>query len=108
MLIFIAVWTFVQLHEQAEDRQVLRYVYYFLARLLAESGAQGVAPGGGIPTPNWDALADLNLAGGTVVTRAEVVPLIIAQLTAEATNPDPAGISVPFLDQQECFLVYNS
>jgi hypothetical protein len=53
-------------------------------------------------------LADLNLAGGTVVTRAEVVPLIIAQLTAEATNPDPAGISVPFLDQQECFLVYNS
>jgi hypothetical protein len=80
----------LKLHEQAEDRQVLRYVYYFLARLLAESGAQGVTPGGGIPTPNWDALADLNLAGGTVVTRAEVVPLIIAQLTAEATNPDPA------------------
>jgi hypothetical protein len=69
MLIFIAVWTFVQLHEQTEDRQVLRYVYYFLARLLVESGTQ---------------------------------------LTAEATNPNPAGILVPFLDQQECFLIYNS
>ncbi len=59
----------MQLHEQIEDRQVLRYVYYFLARFLVESGAQ---------------------------------------LTAEATNPDPACILVPFLDQQECFLIYNS
>lgn len=79
----------VQLHQSSEDRSVLRYVYYFLARLLAESGAQGVTPGGGLPTPNWDALADLNLAGGTVVTRAEVVPQIITQLTAEARNAEP-------------------
>ncbi|KAG0603461.1 hypothetical protein M758_10G096300 [Ceratodon purpureus] len=77
------------LHQSSEDRSVLRYVYYFLARLLAESGAQGVTPGGGLPTPNWDALADLNLAGGTVVTRAEVVPQIITQLTAEARNAEP-------------------
>lgn len=79
----------VQLHKSSEDRSVLRYVYYFFARLLAESGAQGVTSGGGLPTPNWDALADLNLAGGTVVTRAEVVPQIIAQLTAEAAMSDP-------------------
>ncbi len=39
MLIFIAIWTFVQLHEQTKDKQVVRYVYYFLARLLVESGA---------------------------------------------------------------------
>ena len=79
----------VQLHQLSEDRSVLRYVYYFLARLLAESGAQGVTSGGGLPTPNWDALADLNLAGGTVVTRAEVVPQIVTQLTAEARNAEP-------------------
>jgi hypothetical protein len=48
---------------------VLCYVYYFLARLLVESGTQ---------------------------------------LTAKATNPDPTSILVPFLDQQECFLIYNS
>ncbi len=44
-------------------------MYYFLARLLVESGTQ---------------------------------------LTAKATNPDPTSILVPFLDQQECFLIYNS
>lgn len=82
----------MQLHKTSDDRSVLRYVYYFLARLLAESGAQGVTPGGGIPTPNWDALADLNLAGGTVVTRAEVVPQIITALTADAALADPAGM----------------
>lgn len=98
----------MQLHQSSEDKTVLRYVYYFLARLLAESGAQGVTPGGGIPTPNWDALADLNLAGGTVVTRAEVVPQIIAQLTAEASNADAAGLSYklnPVVEFSE--IIYN-
>lgn len=47
---------------------------------------QGLSPGGGIPTPNWDALADIDAGGG--VTRADVVPRIVNQLTTEASNPD--------------------
>jgi len=70
----------------------LRYIYYYLARILSDNGAQGLSPGGGIPTPNWDALADLDAAGG--VTRADVVPYIIEQLTAEASNTDVEGILV--------------
>lgn len=45
--------------------------------------------GGGIPTPNWDALADIDAVGG--VTRADVVPRVVAQLTAEASNSDNEG-----------------
>lgn len=76
----------LMLHQQSEDRHVLRYVYYYLARILSDSGVQVVAPGGGISTPNWDALADLNATGG--VTRADVVPRVIEQLTKEAANTD--------------------
>eukprot|EP01018_Ginkgo_biloba_P026890 Gb_19640 [translate_table: standard] len=76
----------LMLHQQCEDRSVLRYIYYYLARILSDNGSQGLSPGGGIPTPNWDALADLDAAGG--VTRADVVPRIIEQLTAEASNVD--------------------
>ncbi|XP_059072637.1 uncharacterized protein LOC131065259 [Cryptomeria japonica] len=76
----------VMLHQQCEDRSVLRYIYYYLARILSDTGAQGISAGGGIPTPNWDALADLDAVGG--VTRADVVPRIIEQLTAEASNAD--------------------
>lgn len=76
----------LMLHQQCEDRHVLRYVYYYLARILSDSGGQGVAPGGGIATPNWDALADLNATGG--VTRADVVPRIIEQLSKEVANDD--------------------
>ena len=43
--------------------------------------------GGGIPTPNWDALADIDAVGG--VTRADVVPRIAEQLISEASNADP-------------------
>ena len=80
----------LQLHQQSEDRNVLRYVYYYLARILSDTGAQGLTPGGGIPTPNWDALADIDAVGG--VTRADVVPRIVAQLTSEASNADPECI----------------
>jgi hypothetical protein len=45
-----------------------------------------MTPGGGIPTPNWDALADIDAGGG--VTRADVVPRIVNQLTNEATNSE--------------------
>lgn len=76
----------LMLHQQCEDRNVLRYIYYYLTRTLSDNDAQGLSPGGGIPTPNWDALADLDAAGG--VTRADVVPRIIEQLTAEASNAD--------------------
>ncbi|XP_074578374.1 uncharacterized protein LOC141834884 [Curcuma longa] len=76
----------LMLHQQCEDRNVLRYVYYYLARILSDSGAQGLSPGGGIPTPNWDALADIDAVGG--VTRADVIPRIVHQLTAEATSAD--------------------
>ncbi|XP_022731492.1 uncharacterized protein LOC111286003 isoform X3 [Durio zibethinus] len=76
----------LMLDQQCEDRTVLRYVYYYLARILADSGSQGLNPGGGIPTPNWDALADIDAVGG--VTRADVVPRIVNQLTTEATNTD--------------------
>ena len=75
-----------QLNQQCEDRSVLRYVYYYLARILSDTGAQGVSTGGGIPTPNWDALADIDAVGG--VTRADVVPRIVDQLVKEASNPD--------------------
>lgn len=77
---------YVQLHQQCEDRNVLRYVYYYLARILADSGAQGLSAAGGIPTPNWDALADIDAVGG--VTRADVEPRVVGQLSAEALNQD--------------------
>ncbi|XP_058109282.1 uncharacterized protein LOC131252645 isoform X2 [Magnolia sinica] len=76
----------LMLHQQCEDRNVLRYVYYYLARILSDDGSQGLSAGGGIPTPNWDALADIDAVGG--VTRADVVPRIVGQLTAEASNAD--------------------
>ncbi|KAK6126643.1 hypothetical protein DH2020_039619 [Rehmannia glutinosa] len=75
-----------QLDQQCEDRTVLRYVYYYLARILSDSGSQGVSPGGGIPTPNWDALADIDAGGG--VTRADVVPRVVERLTSESLNED--------------------
>lgn len=65
---------------------MLRYVYYYLARILSDNGSQGLTAGGGIPTPNWDALADIDAVGG--VTRADVVPRIVEQLIAEATNAE--------------------
>ncbi|KAM0953447.1 putative SH3 domain-containing protein [Dioscorea sansibarensis] len=76
----------LMLHQQCEDRNILRYVYYYLARILSDSDAHGLSPGGGIPTPNWDALADIDAVGG--VTRADVVPRIVSQLTSEASNTD--------------------
>ncbi|KAL5721502.1 hypothetical protein ACHQM5_005141 [Ranunculus cassubicifolius] len=76
----------LMLEQQCEDRNVLRYVYYYLARILADTGAQGLNPGGGIPTPNWDALADIDAVGG--VTRADVVPRIVNQLSTESLNAD--------------------
>ncbi|CAN6454241.1 unnamed protein product [Victoria cruziana] len=81
----------IMLHQQCEDRNVLRYVYYYLARILSDSGAQGLSPGGGIPTPNWDALADIDAVGG--VTRADVVPRIVERLTSEALNADTEGVA---------------
>ncbi|RVX21274.1 hypothetical protein CK203_001996 [Vitis vinifera] len=87
MAILILICLFImQLNQQCEDRTVLRYVYYYLARILSDTSAQGLSSGGGIPTPNWDALADIDAVGG--VTRADVVPRIVNQLTAEALNAD--------------------
>ncbi|XP_078427619.1 SH3 domain-containing protein isoform X2 [Wolffia australiana] len=77
----------LMLHQQCEDRSVLRYVYYYLARILSDNSSQGLSGGGGIPTPNWDALADIDAGGG--VTRADVVPRISEQLVLEASNSDP-------------------
>lgn len=54
---------------------------------MPDTGAQGLTPGGGIPTPNWDALAGIDAVGG--VTRADVVPRILDRLSTEAVNPDP-------------------
>lgn len=76
----------MQLGQQCKDRTILRYVYYYLARILSDSGAQGLTSGGVIPTPNWDALADIDALGG--VTRADVVPRIIDRLATEALNDD--------------------
>ncbi|KAL3533197.1 hypothetical protein ACH5RR_006718 [Cinchona calisaya] len=76
----------VELDQQCEDRTVLCYVYYYLARILSDTGSQGLSSGGGIPTPNWDALADIDAVGG--VTRADVVPRIVDRLTSEALNVD--------------------
>jgi len=83
----------LQLHQQCEDRNVLRYVYYYLARILSDNGSQGLSAAGGIPTPNWDALADIDAVGG--VTRADVVPKIADQLSAESSS-----------DDVECMLLY--
>lgn len=68
---------------------MLRYVYYYLARILSDSGSQGLSAAGGIPTPNWDALADIDTTGG--ITRADVIPRIVEQLTKEASNPSAEG-----------------
>lgn len=76
----------LMLEQQCEDRTVLRYVYYYVARILSDTGSQGLTPGGGIPTPNWDALADIDAVGG--VTRADVVPRIVDRLTSETLNAD--------------------
>ncbi|CAL4938667.1 unnamed protein product [Urochloa decumbens] len=76
----------LMLHQQCEDRNVLRYVYYYLARILSDNGSQGLSAAGGIPTPNWDALADIDAVGG--VTRADVVPRIVNQLSAESSSDD--------------------
>lgn len=57
-----------------------------MARILGDPGSQGLTPGGGIPTPNWDALADIDAVGG--VTRADVAPRIVERLTVEALNAD--------------------
>lgn len=57
-----------------------------MARILSDSGSQGLSPGGGIPTPNWDALADIDAVGG--VTRADVVPRVVQRLTSEALNEE--------------------
>ncbi|KAI8571219.1 hypothetical protein RHMOL_Rhmol01G0101900 [Rhododendron molle] len=76
----------LMLGQQCEDKTVLRYVYYYLARILSDTGSQGLSPGGGIPTPNWDALADIDAVGG--VTRADVVPRIVDRLSTEVTNED--------------------
>jgi len=81
--IFVPV---LQLNQQCEDRSVLRYVYYYLARILSDTGSQGLSSGGGIPTPNWDALADIDAVGG--VTRADVVPRIVEQLSVASTNSE--------------------
>ncbi|KAG2541906.1 hypothetical protein PVAP13_9NG663000 [Panicum virgatum] len=75
----------LMLHQQCEDRNVLRYVYYYLARILSDNGSQGLSAAGGIPTPNWDALADIDAVGG--VTRADVVPKIVDQLPLDPGNP---------------------
>ena len=38
---------------------MLRYVYYFIGRMLRESGLSGSNnEGGGVPTPVWDAMTD--------------------------------------------------
>lgn len=76
----------LMLGQQCEDKTVLRYVYYYLARILSDTGSQGLSHGGGIPTPNWDALADIDAVGG--VTRADVVPRIVDRLSTEVTNED--------------------
>ncbi|XP_074591395.1 uncharacterized protein LOC141847287 isoform X1 [Curcuma longa] len=76
----------LMLLQQSEDRNVLRYVYYYLARILYDSDPEGLSPGGGIPTPNWDAVADIDVVGR--VTRADVIPRVVNQLSAEATNAD--------------------
>lgn len=76
----------LMLGQQCEDRTVLRYVYYYLARILLDTGSQALSSGGGIPTPNWDALADIDAVGG--VTRADVVPRVVDRLATEAANED--------------------
>ncbi|VAH89153.1 unnamed protein product [Triticum turgidum subsp. durum] len=85
--------------QQCEDRNVLRYVYYYLARILSDNGSQGLSAAGGIPTPNWDALADIDVAGG--VTRADVVPRIVDQLSAESTSDDVECFHKQFRDVGE-------
>lgn len=86
----------LQLHQQCEDRSVLRYVYCYLARILSDGGSPSLSQGGGIPTPNWDALADIDAIGG--VTRADVVPRIVEQLTLEASNADVESMLDPLFN----------
>ncbi|CAI5984216.1 unnamed protein product [Closterium sp. NIES-64] len=75
----------------SSDVVVLRYCYYFLARILTESANAGsYNEGGGVPTPNWDTLADVSADGSQAATRAELLSLILSRLATEASTPDVA------------------
>jgi len=95
----------LQLHQQCEDRNVLRYVYYYLARILSDNGSQGLSAAGGIPTPNWDALADIDAVGG--VTRADVVPRIVDQLSAESSSDDVECMPLYYLSVHQSYSMKN-
>ncbi|GFS44291.1 SH3 domain-containing protein [Actinidia rufa] len=80
--------------QKSSQKQLVHHVFPKLA--VYNSVDPSLAPslvmlgqqflGGGIPTPNWDALADIDAVGG--VTRADVVPRIVERLSSEATNDD--------------------
>ncbi|CAI7855559.1 unnamed protein product [Closterium sp. NIES-53] len=85
-------WNDSQLLQGSSDVVVLRYCYYFLARILTESAAAGsYNEGGGVPTPNWDTLADVSADGSQAATRAELLSLILSRLATEASTPDVAA-----------------
>ena len=54
------------------------------------------APGGSVPTPNWEALAAAT-GGAPTATRAQVVPQILSRLVTEASTSDIAGVSSTLL-----------
>ncbi|CAI5496049.1 unnamed protein product, partial [Closterium sp. Naga37s-1] len=59
----------------SSDVVVLRYCYYFLARILTESAAAGsYNEGGGVPTPNWDTLADVSAGAQTLSLSLSFLP----------------------------------
>lgn len=53
------IFSLFQLLKDSTDALVLRFVYYFIGRMLRESGPMGSHnEGGGVPAPQWDAMTD--------------------------------------------------
>eukprot|EP00271_Cylindrocystis_brebissonii_P002242 TRINITY_DN12688_c0_g1_i1.p1 TRINITY_DN12688_c0_g1~~TRINITY_DN12688_c0_g1_i1.p1 ORF type:complete len:1176 (+),score=259.12 TRINITY_DN12688_c0_g1_i1:411-3938(+) len=78
----------VHLLQAAGDPHLLRYAYFFLSRILTESGDPMYAPGGGVPTPNWDMVVDTVTGETSSSARAEVLPQILSRLVTEASTPN--------------------
>eukprot|EP00850_Spirogloea_muscicola_P007938 SM000041S15497 [mRNA] locus=s41:434327:443553:- [translate_table: standard] len=91
----------LMLLQSSTNATTLRYCYYFLGRLLAESEPGIGLPGGGIPTPDSESLAEVAAHAGDGVadgvsprgatSRARAVHAVLSRLAAEAASGDPAG-----------------
>lgn len=71
-----------------EDRSTLRYVFYYLGRILGEVGTSSSAPQTpGTAGPQWEALGGSKTSTGDKI---ELVNQVVVKLAEEAGKKDPA------------------